>query len=191
MLEDQEFENRPRWRQWDTTCVRRIEMCRLECSWVLWPSSFGGTAWEEREGHLVCLSFGHLVFGNKWRNTHPPDCCVCPVHQEAMLELHSYPTSPIIRDRKKPRDLWHKESYCLQQQDFLWESCIPHLLPSYQFCRDVKWSSASVCKPLLASSISTSTNCWDYTVLLSQHLVLTDDRLILQHHKQSEQNISC
>lgn len=171
----------------------RIEMCRLEFFWALWHSSFAGIAWEEREGHLVWLSFGHFVFGDKWRNTHPPDCCVCPVHQEAMLGLHFHPTNPVIRGCKKPRDLWHKESYCFQQWDFLWKICISHFLLSYQFCRDVIWVSASksVCRPLLASSISTPTNCWSYTVLLSHCLVLTDDQLILQHHEQSEQKLSC
>lgn len=56
---------------------------------------------------------------------------LCLVHQEPMLGLHVHPTNPVIRSCKKPRDLWHKESYCLQQWDFLWEVCFPHHLLSY------------------------------------------------------------
>lgn len=159
------------------------------------------TDWEERGGCLLWLSFGHFVFKEKWRNTHPPpppDCYVCPeVSRFSSSESHAgtahfHPRNP-IRGCKEARDLWRKKSYCLWLCDLLWETCIPHLLLSYQFCRDVKIASAPkpVCRSPFASSTSTPPNCWDDNNLLSQCLVLSDDWLSLQHHEQSEQKLSC
>lgn len=70
----------------------------------------------------------------------------------------------------------------------------PHLFLNYQFCRDVESVSASkpVCRPplpppfLLHQTVDTAVSFMMLTCMM-----LTDGWLSLQHHKQSEQKLSC
>lgn len=129
---------RPRWMQWDTTRSkdRNVDRMLLGLMALIWRNSL------RKRGS----SFGHVMFEGKWRNTHASTWLLCmSCSPGGHAGIHFLPTNPVIKGCKKPRDLWHKESYCWQQWDFLSEICFPHLLLSYQFCRDVKWASASPC----------------------------------------------